>query len=166
MHFLDLSGNLGVCEHKATESRDTVQRDLVVDLILTDGDIGTAEIGICVACSIGELDLGGVSHRGVATGAMAYDHQEVGALSELEGGLAEIGFGRGLVDLLDTRAIEGVNRKVQAGAGLRDRGGSTSEGLERGLLDAKDGDLEVGVFVSDRAADHTVVVSDGLLAGR
>ena len=73
-HLLDIGGDLGVCEHEATEGRDTVEGDLVVDLILTDGDIGTAEVGVCVACGIGELDLRGVRHRGVATGAMAHDH--------------------------------------------------------------------------------------------
>ena len=34
-----------------------------------------------------------------------------------------------------------------------------------GTLDAEDRDSEVGVFVSDRAADHTFIVIDGLLAG-
>ena len=175
--LLDLSGNLGVCEHEATESRDSVQRDLVVDLFLTDGDIATAEVGICVARGVGELDLRGVGHRGVATGAMAYDHQEVGALSELEGGLAEIGFGRGLVDLLDAGAAFIVDGEVEAGTGLGGRGTSASsrgsalhrgisprlEGAEGCLLDTEDRDPEV--FVSGKPAVRWLFVGDGLLAG-
>ena len=51
---------------------------------------------------------------------MAYNNQEVVALSELEGSLAEIGFGRGLVDLLDTRAAFIVDGEVKAGTGLVD----------------------------------------------
>ena len=73
-HLLDINGNLGVGQHEATEGRDTVERDLVVNLLLTDGHVATAEIGICVARGVGELDLGEVRHRGVATGAMAHDH--------------------------------------------------------------------------------------------
>ena len=162
-HLLDINGNLGVGQHEATEGRDTVERDLVVNLLLTDGHVATAEIGICVASGVGELDLGEVRHRGVATGAMAHNYQEVVALSELEGGLAEIGFGRGLINLLDARAAFIVDSEVKAGTGLGGRGCSTSEGLEWGLLDAEDRDPEV--LVSGGTADHTFGVNDGLLAG-
>ena len=162
--LLDVGGNLGVCEHEATEGRDSVEGDFVVDLIFTDGDSGTAEVGVRVARGIGELDLGGIGHRGVAIRAVAHDHQEVVALSELEGGSAEIGFGRCLVGLLDAGAIEGVNREVQACAGFRGRDGSTRKGAEGGLLDAEDGDTEV--FVSGETTSHSLFVSDGLLTGK
>ena len=45
--LLDLGGNLGVGQHEATEGRDTVERDFVVLLFLTDGDRAAAEVGIC-----------------------------------------------------------------------------------------------------------------------
>ena len=180
--LLDIGGYLIVGQHKATKGRDTVERDLVVDLLLTNGDRGTTEVGIGVARTVGELDLGGVCHRRVATGAMTHDHQGVVTFSELEGGLAEIGFGRGLVDLLDAGAIGIIDGEIQAGAGLRGRGGLAEIGCgiyraserafrpsrqtaEGRLLDAEDGDGEVGVFVSGRTADHTIVLKDGLLAG-
>ena len=155
-HLLDLGRDSGICEHEATEGRDPVQGDLVVHLLLTDGHIGTAEVGVCIARGVGELDLRGVSHRGVAIRTVTYDHQEVVALSELEGGLAEIGFGRGLVDLLDAGAAFIVDGEVKAGTGLGGRGHCTGsrgvsprrEGAEGRLLDAEHRDCQVGVFVS------------------
>ena len=60
---------------------------------------------------------------------MAYDYQKVGALSELEGGLAEIGFGRGLVDLLDAGAAFIVDSEVKAGTDLGGRSGLAEIGF-------------------------------------
>ena len=170
LELLDVGGDVIVGQHETTEGRDTVEGDLVVDLLLTDGDIGTTEVGVGIARAVGELDLRGVGHRGVATGAMAHDHEEVVALSELEGGLAEIGCGRGLVDLLDARAAFIVDGEVEAGAGLGGRFCSpsgcctASEVFKGGMLDFEDRDGEVGVFVSGRTAERTII-KDGLLAG-
>ncbi len=154
LELLDIGGDVIVGQHKATEGRDAVEGDLVVDLVLTDGDISTTEVGVGIARGVGELDLRGVGHRGVAVRAMAHDHEEVVAMFQLEMCLAEIGCGRGLVDLLDAGATFIVDGEVEASAGLRGRFCSpsgcctASEVFKGGMLDFEDRDGEVGVFVS------------------
>ena len=160
LHLLDVGGDV-IGEHEAAHRYDAVEGGLHLHGVFGNGDRGTAEERLGVALGVGELDLPQVGHRGVAIGAVAHDHQGIVAGFQLEGGLAEIGCGRGLVDLLYARAAFIVDGEVEAGAdGGHRLLACASEGPEGGLFDLEDRDCQVGIF-----ADHTIGISDGLLAG-
>jgi len=91
---------------------------------------------------VGELDLPRVGHGGVAIAAVGHDDEAVGAGLELEGGVAEIGVGRGLVDLFHLGAGGVVEGEVEAGAGVG--GGGAGDVGEGGLLKLENGEGEVG----------------------
>ena len=85
-HLLDFSRDV-VGDDEAAERHDTVERDLVIHRIFTDGHLAIAQEGVGIARGIGELYLRGGGHCGIAIGTMTYDHQLVGAFVELEGAL-------------------------------------------------------------------------------
>lgn len=97
---------------------------------------------------VGELYLRGVRHRGIATAAVAYDHQLIGTLLQLEGGMSEIGHVRGLVNLLHARTIYIIHREVQSGAYIRCSFCRPGKTRKRCLFDLEDADPQVafGIF--------------------
>ncbi len=111
-HLLDFRGDV-VGDDETAECHNTVEGDLVIHRFFTDGHLAIAQKGVGVARGIGELYLRGGGHRGIATGIMAYDHQLVGALIELEGALSEVCVVGRLVDLLETRTAFIVDGEVQ-----------------------------------------------------
>ena len=111
-HFFDFRGDV-VGDDEAAERHNTVEGHLVIHRFFTDGHLAIAQEGVGVARGIDELYLRGVGHRGVATGTMAYDHQLVGALIELEGALSEVCVVGRLVDLLEARTAFIVDGEVQ-----------------------------------------------------
>ena len=89
LHLLDFCGDL-VGNDEAAERHNTVERDLVVHRIFTDGDFAITQESVGIARGVGELYLRRGGHRGGAVGTVAYDHQLVVAFVELEGYRPEI----------------------------------------------------------------------------
>ena len=89
-HLLDFSRDF-IGDDEAAERYDTVERDLVIHGIFTDGHLVITQEGVGIARGVGELYLRRSGHRGVAIGTVAYDHQLVGAFVELKGALTKIG---------------------------------------------------------------------------
>ena len=139
---LHLGHVLGIVvgDDEAAEGYDAVEGEREVDGVVGDGDVFAVEEGVAVAVAVVEVYLFGVGHGGVALAAMGHDDELVGAGVELEGGLAEIGIGRGLVDLL-VAGVSFIDGEVEARAGVG--GGSAGEVGEGCLLELEDADGEV-----------------------
>ena len=158
---LHLGNTLGVVigDDEAAEGDDAVEGEGEVDGVGGDSDVLAVKEGVAVAIAVVELDGLGVGHGGVALAAVGHDDELEGAGVELEGGLAEAGVGRGLVDLLEA-GVAIIDGEVEVGAGVG--GGGAGVVGEGGLLQLEDADGEVA---SGSAAGRIVSEVGGFAGG-
>ena len=103
--YLGGPGRVFICDDETAKGYIAVQREVQCYGLRPYCHLLAAEEGVGEALRIGELYLGGVLHRGVATTAVSHDNQPVVVLLQLEGALAEGGHIGCLVDLLDALSV-------------------------------------------------------------